>query len=93
MTHRNSHQVRRFEETMMSLPNNTNHHHKICILPQQVVEQIAAGEAIQRPAAAMKESIENSLDANATKISVQTDGIQTITITDNVMVLRKMIYY
>lgn len=70
----------------MSRHQNQQHdgRRKIAILPQVVVERIAAGEVIQRPVAAVKECIENSIDAGATEIIVQIDPkIQTICISDN----------
>ncbi len=58
---------------------------KINLLPREIYELIAAGEVVERPSSAVKELLENSVDAGADSITVeiQSGGIKYIRITDN----------
>jgi DNA mismatch repair protein MutL len=58
---------------------------KINLLPEHIIDQIKAGEVIERPATLLKELLENSVDARSTKISIHiiNMGLDLISVEDN----------
>mgnify|MGYP002377470651 CR=1 FL=1 len=68
------------------IPNES----RIQILPSEVIDQIAAGEVVERPSHLVKELIENALDAGATQVLIEvSDSGRDVAVTDNGRGLRE----
>lgn len=65
---------------------------KIHLLPDDLINKIAAGEVVERPSSIVKELLENSIDSGATniKLSLEKSGLESITVSDNGIGMNKL---
>ena len=70
---------------------DTNKEQKIKVLEDAVINKIAAGEVVERPASIVKELVENAIDAGATRIKIDLEegGKKSLVVTDNGLGLSK----
>lgn len=63
----------------------SNQTRKIHLLPEHIVDQIKAGEVVERPSALLKELMENSIDAGSSRVDIQIreNGLELISLEDN----------
>src|SRR5687767_4413877 len=80
-----SHHLSTYQFLLLTTKENVFVPDRILLLPDNIANQIAAGEVIQRPASAVKELLENAVDAGATSIRLMVNdaGKSLIQVIDN----------